>query len=207
MIRLEDFGITPSNVTVAVIACVIAFITAVAVSGLMFCLFGIGLYRKAVAAGEKKPYYAFLPLLRLYTLGKMAPGSEKTKKVFACLLPSLALAAWLSSIACAAVMVKAASAVIFAAEDMAATLELASILKFPIAYSIIAVIISVVLIAAAQIVAAYCLYGAFEGTKSMRTLFAVLSFLFEVLGPILLYANTKYKKEDAPVIAQGPAQE
>ena len=77
MFKLEDFGITFSRVTKLLVAGSICAIAVTAVIIAVYCLFGIGLARIAEKRGDKKPWYAYLPLLRLYTLGRSVRGDEK----------------------------------------------------------------------------------------------------------------------------------
>ncbi|MBR4910874.1 MAG: hypothetical protein IKZ47_06105 [Clostridia bacterium] len=201
MLRLSDFGITPEKITVLTVGGVIfCFITA-AVAVLIACLFGIGLYRKAESRGEKKPFFAFLPVLRYYTLGRMCPGSEKIKKISACLLPSLVIAAFCSAVICGAIMFKASAALIFAAEETSGAIKLSSLVYFPYNYAIAAAIITDILALAVRILGGICVYGAFKETGKKQLAYGILSFLITPLAAVLLYVTTK------PAKAEGKAEE
>lgn len=201
MIRLSDFGITPDAVTTLCVESVIEICLCAAAAILLTCLFGIGLYRKAEARGEKKPFYAFLPLLRYYTLGRMAPGSEKTKKIFACLLPSLAIAMFLSAVITGALLFKTFMAMIFVAEESAGAVKLSALLEFPVNYCLIGVIITSILSAAIRIIEAVCLFGAFEEAGKRRIVFTLLSYFIPPLACVFLYSTTRPRKQKAEVPA------
>ena len=196
MLRLENYGITPERVT-ALIFCEAACIIIVAALGiLLYCLFGIGLARIAKGKGEKKEWYAYLPLLRYYTLGKMTCGGEKVKKVFACLLPSLFAAKFVLSVVSSALIVRGAAEIIFAAENAVGSyVELASIINFPVNYYIAVLIITLIVSLAAKKVSIICYFGAFSGKgKALAIVFTVLTFIYSPLGAIFLYVASKCGK-------------
>ena len=203
MFTFETFGITPAFVTGVIVFCAVGLCALAAIGILLWCLFGIGLSRIAKSRGEEKEWYAFLPLLRLYTLGKMIKGNEKTKKVFACLLPSVAVARFVMSIISTALLMRAAAGLVFSAESMpGSVIQLSSLISFPIMYCVGALVITAILAAAQKIIAAVCYFGAFEGAgRNLAIVFTVLTFICCPLGAIFLYVASKKSAEAANVQA------
>ena len=206
--RLEDFGITPEKVKTDLVVYSICFILICAVVVLLWCLFGIGLARIAKKKGEEKEWYAYLPLLRLYTLGKMTPGSEKTGKIFGCLLPSLAVIKYIMLVVSGALLVYAAAAIIFSAGNIAgAAITLDQLITFPITYFLVALIITAVISLIYNLVYAYAYYGAVRhlgGAKAV--LFALIALVCSEIGCVLLFvaSNKKYLDKEP---AEKPAEE
>lgn len=199
MFTFETFGITPAFVTGAVIFSAIGVCLAAAIGILLWCLFGIGLSRIAKNRGEEKEWYAFLPLLRLYTLGKMVKGDEKTKKVFACLLPSIAVLRFIMTVISSALLVRAAAALVFSAEHISGSaIELSALVSFPVMSCVVALIITAVLAVAHKIIEAFCYFGAFEGAgKTLAAVFTVLAFICCPLGAVFLYVASKKTEQPA----------
>lgn len=195
--RLEDFGITPEWVTGKLAVYSICLILSCAAGILLWCLFCIGLSRIAKKRGEEKEWYAYLPLLRLYTLGKMSIGSEKNRKIFACLLPSLAVVRFVMTVVFSALFLRTAAALIFAAENISGgSFTVEQLITFPLSYLIVAFIITAVLTLAYKLVYAYCYYGAVKGSK-WAIPFTVLSFLSCVLSCVFLYVASREKEAEA----------
>ena len=199
MFTFETFGITPAFVTGAIVFLAIGLCVAAAIGILLWCLFGIGLSRIAKNRGEEKEWYAFLPLLRLYTLGKMIKGSEKTKKVFACLLPSISILRFVMSVVSSALLLRAAAALVFSAENMSGSaIQLSSLVSFPVAACVGALIVTAVLAAAQKIISAVCYFGAFEGAgKSLAAVFTALTFICCPLGAVFLFVASKQTEQPA----------
>ena len=193
MFTLEDFGITRGLVSGMIVGWAIGFCVFCAAAIVLWCLFCIGLSRIAKKKGEEKDWYAYLPLLRFYTLGKMVPGSESTKKVFACLLPSLALARFVLKVASAAALVNAFFGLIFAAEQVSGgAVDVLSFVKFPLVYCAVLLVITLIVSLVYKIISALCLYGAFSGLDTARAIiFAVASFICCPLGAIFLYIASR----------------
>ena len=198
MFTLENFGITRGFVAGTVVGSAVGFCIFCAAAIVLWCLFCIGLARIAKTKGEEKEWYAYLPLLRFYTLGKMVPGSESTKKVFACLLPSLALARFVLKVASLAALVNAFFGLIFAAENInGGAVEVLSFVKFPLVYCAALLIITLIVSLAFKIISAVCLYGAFSGLDTARAIvFAVASFICCPLGAIFLYIASRETDKD-----------
>lgn len=190
MLRLENFGITPGYVTTMITVYAICTVIACAVAILLWCLFCIGLARIAKARGEQKEWYAYLPLLRLYTLGKMTSGTEKTRKIFACLLPSLAVARFIMAIVSAALLTRAAAALIFAAENMTdSTVNLSALIDFPLAHCVWALVVTAILSVAYKLCYAYSYYGAVKHLKGSKPIiFTLVAFFWQNLSNIFLFA-------------------
>ena len=204
MLRLEDFGITLPRVTALIWISVACAALAAAIGILGYCLFSIGLARIAKSRGDEKEWYAYLPLLRMYTLGKSAPGGEKTKKIFACLLPTVLVTEYIMLAVTYALLANATAGLIFAAENKAgSSIALSALYKFPVSYCIAAVIIAAIIAVAAKIILAISYYGAYRsatGNTAKAAVFAVLSILCDLLGAALLFVVSREKK--TPVIAQ-----
>lgn len=194
MFRLETFGITPSFVTATIVSYTISFIVACAASIVLWCLFGIGLARIAERKGEEKPFYAYLPLLRFYTLGRMTP-CEKNKKIYACLLPSLAVAKFIMCVISGALLVRAAAGIIFAAENMSGTsIPISAIIEFPLSYCIVALVITAIISLALKVTEAICCYGAYSSMqKGARIAFTVLTVICWGLAGVFLYVASRNK--------------
>ena len=207
MLTLETFGITPGYVTKMLFAYSISFITTCAALIAIWCLFVIGLAAIAKHRGEEKYSYAYLPLFRLYTLGKMAPVCEKSKKVFACLLPSVAIARFVMAIISAVLFVRALFAIIFAAESMpGSSLTVEGLINFPVGVVLWALIITFVLAVAYKAIYAFCVYGAISNLgKSKAIIFALITFFVNPnLGGIFLFVaakNLENKAEAKPETA------
>lgn len=192
MFTLESFGITPAVVTATILSYAISFIVACAAAIVLWCLFGIGLARIAEKKGEEKPFYAYLPLLRFYTLGKMIP-CQKYKKIFACLLPSLAIAKFVMSVICAALLARAAAGIIFAAEHMSgSSIPLSSLIEFPLSYCMAALIIAAIIALVFKISLAVCCFGAYESMgKTTAIVFTVITFLCWGLAGVFLFVAAR----------------
>ena len=195
MLRLEDFGITPGFVTTMVTLCTVFTVIACGVAILLWCLFGIGLARIAKKRGEEKEWYGYLPLLRFYTLGRMTGGCEKNRKVFSCLLPALAVAKFIMCAVSAALLVRAAAGLVFAAENMQENyVSLSALMEFPISYCLWALIITAVLALAYKIVYAISFFGAVKHTGGAKAaVYTVIAFICGALGGIFLYAASRGK--------------
>ena len=198
MLRLENFGITPGKVTTFAVCGAICVIVAAAVCILLYCLFGIGLARIAKKRGEEKEWYAYLPLLRYYTLGKTVKANDGVKKVFACLLPSLMALKFVLCVVSAALLARGAASLIFAAENMSgSSIAISSLVSFPVGFYIVFLIITLVVSLAAKIVAAICYFGAFsEKGNTAAIVFTVLTFICCPLGSVFLYIASKGGKEE-----------
>lgn len=195
MLRLENFGITPGYVTAMVTVCAILTVIACGVAILLWCLFCIGLARIAKKRGEEKEWYAYLPLLRFYTLGKMSAGCEKNRKVFPCLLPALAVAKFIMCVVSAALLVRAAAAFIFAAENMPESyVSIYALMEFPISYCVWALVITLCLTLAYKVVYAICFFGAVKHTGGgTAAVYTVISFICGALGGIFLFLASRGK--------------
>ncbi|MBO4693812.1 MAG: hypothetical protein J5659_05435 [Clostridia bacterium] len=193
MLRLENYGFTPGRITSFIVCSAVGIIITAAVGILLYCLFGTGLARIAKKRGEEKEWYAYLPLLRYYTLGKMVGGSEKIKKIFACLLPSLFAAKFILCVISAALLTRGAASLLFAAENIeGSAIDLTALVSFPIGYYIAALIITLIVSAAAKIVSAICYFGAFRDKgNTQAAVFTVLTFICCSLGGIFLYVASK----------------
>lgn len=201
MLKLEDFGITPGRVTATIAAVACFMIVLAAIGILLYCLFGIGLARIAKKRGEEKEWYAYLPLLRYYTLGKMIKAGEKTKKVFACLLPSILVLKYVLCVISSALMARGAMSLVFAAENIeGSAVDLTSLVSFPAGFYIAALVITLIVSLAAKIILTICYYGAFSGkSTALAIVFTVLTFICCPLGAIFLYvASTEKKKQVNP---------
>lgn len=198
MLRLENFGITPGRVTALTLCTAIGIIIAAAVCILLYCLFGIGLAKIAKKRGEEKEWYAYLPLLRYYTLGKMVKAQNSVKKVFACLLPSLLVLKFVLCVISAALLIRGAASLIFAAENMSgSSIALSSLISFPVGFYIVFLILTLIVSLAAKIVSAICYFGAFsEKSNTTAIVFTVLTFICCPLGSIFLYIASKGIKEE-----------
>lgn len=190
MLRLENYGITPGRISSLIVCFAVCVIVAAAVGIALYCLFGTGLARIAKKRGEEKEWYAYLPLLRFYTLGKMVKGSDKVKKVFACLLPSLYVLKFVMCVVSAALLLKGAASLVFAAENITGSaIDVSALFKFPAGYYIAALIITLIISGAAKIVSAICYFGAFsEKGSTAAIVFTVLTFICCELGGIFLFA-------------------
>lgn len=195
MLKLENFGITPGFVTTTVTLCAVCTVIACGVAILLWCLFGIGLARIAKKRGEEKEWYAYLPFLRFYALGKMTAGCEKNRKVFPCLLPALATAKFIMSVVSAALLVRAAAGFIFAAENMQENyVSLSALMEFPISYCVWALTITAVLALAYKIVYAISFWGAVRHTGGAKAaIYTIISFICGALSGIFLYAAARGK--------------
>ena len=193
--RLEDFGITPEKVTSNLVCYSICFILACAAAILLWCLFCIGLARIAKKHGEEKEWYAYLPLLRFYTLGKMSVGTEKNRKIFACLLPSLAIVRFVMIVVAAALFLRTAAALVFAAENIAGgAFTLSQLLTFPLSYLIVVLIITAVLTLAYRLVYAFCYYGAVKHVGGAKViLFTLFAFFSCTLASVFLFVASREK--------------
>lgn len=191
--RLEDFGITPAWVTATLIEYAICFIAVCAAGILLWCLFCIGLARIAKRNGEKKEWYAYLPLLRLYTLGRMTPGTEKAKKIFGCLLPCLGIARFVMIVASCTLFLRTAAALIFAAENISGgALTFSQLVTFPVSYLLVAFIITAALLLAYKVIYLCGYYGAVKHIGGGKAaLFTVLACLCGELGCILLFVASR----------------
>lgn len=207
MFTLENFGITPAVVTATIVSYAISFIVACAAAIVLWCLFGIGLACIAEKKGEEKPFYAYLPLLRFYTLGKMVP-CQKYKKIFACLLPSLAIAKFVVNVICAALLARAAAGLIFAAEHMSgSSIPLSALIDFPLSYCMAALIIAAVIALILKIALAICCFGAYESMgKTLAIVFAVITFLCWGLAGVFLFVAARKECEEKEAQPQ-PAEE
>ena len=196
MFRLENFGITLQYVTSKITVCAICSLAALGLCILLWCLFCIGLARVAKKRGEQKEWYAYLPLLRLYTLGKMSPGSEKVKKFFACFLPSLAIVRAILYVVCAGVLARAAAGILFAAENMTdSTITLSELITFPLSYSIAALIIAILAAFIYRAIYAFCYYGALKHAGAGKAIaYAVIAFFLRGIAAILIFAESSEKR-------------
>lgn len=199
MLRFEDYGITPGFVTSRLVCAAVCLLVAAAAGILLYCLFGIGLARIAKNNGEKKEWYAYLPLLRYYTLGKMIKGSEKLKKIFACLLPSLLVVKFVFCVISAVLLMRGAVSLLFAAENIeGSAIELSSLVTFPVGFYTAFLVLTLIISLAAKIVSAICYFGAFSLKGNTTALiFTVLTFICCPLGSVFLYVTSKAIKGEA----------
>ena len=193
--RLEDFGITPAFVTEKLIECAISFVFACAALIVLWCLFGIGLARIAKKRGEEKEWYAYLPLLRFYTLGKMAPGCEKNAKVFACLLPTLAIARFIMTVVSCVFFLRAAAAIVFAAENIAgSSFTVSQLITFPVSHLAVLLIITAVISLAYSVIYAFCYYGAIKHMGGAKVIiFTILAFCCGMISNLFLFLASREK--------------
>ena len=200
MFRLEDFGITPGYVTTMVTVYAVCTVITCAVAILLWCLFGIGLARIAKKRGEEKEWYAYLPLLRFYALGRMSAGCEKNRRVFPCLLPTLAVAKFIMCVVSAALLTRAAAAFVFAAENMPESyVSIYALMEFPFSYCVWALVITAVLALAYKIIYAICFFGAVKHTGGAKAaVYTVISFICGALGGIFLFLASRGKDFEKP---------
>lgn len=196
MFKLENFGITLEYVTTKITIYAICALLGLGLCILLWCLFCIGLSRIAKKRGEQKEWFAYLPLLRLYTLGKMSPGSEKVKRFFACFLPTLAVVRAILYVVCAGVLARAAAGIIFAAENMTgSTIALSELVTFPFSYSIAALIIAVLAAFIYRAIYAFCYYGAIKHAGAGKAIaYAVIAFFLRGIAAIIIFAESSEKR-------------
>ncbi|MBO4733626.1 MAG: hypothetical protein J5662_04025 [Clostridia bacterium] len=196
MFKLENFGITLEYVTTKITIYAICALLGLGLCILLWCLFCIGLARIAKKRGEQKEWFAYLPLLRLYTLGKMSPGSEKVKRFFACFLPTLAVVRAILYVVCAGVLARAAAGIIFAAENMTgSTIALSELVTFPFSYSIAALIIAILAAFIYRAIYAFCYYGAIKHAGAGKAIaYAVIAFFLRGIAAIIIFAESSEKR-------------
>ena len=206
-LTLESFGITKSSVTGTVVGYAIGTIVAAAITLAVWWLFSIALAKLAKENGEKKEWYAYLPLLRLYTLGKLTKGSEKMKKLFACLIPTLAVLEYVMTVILSAVFVRGMFELIFVAEGMeGGSIDVGALLMYPLTAGLITVIIAAIVTVAYRVAYALSYFGAVSRMGNTTAIvFTVINLICPPVGSVLFYVAAR--KEPKAAVAAVPAPE